>query len=202
MKKIDCLGDACPLPVIKTKQALKKTNKVEVLVDNLIATQNLVKMAEQVGKNVSVTKENNTLYHVLLTNEGTDLHCALDVSEESSMLSDQKGQPYIVVCSSETMGVGELELSKLLIKSFLYALTEQDVLPKKILLYNAGVYLGVKDSETLADLQLLEKSGVEIMSCGLCTDYYGITEDVKVGTITNMYAIIENMRLYPVIKPS
>ncbi|WEG74201.1 sulfurtransferase-like selenium metabolism protein YedF [Vagococcus intermedius] len=205
MEKINCLGDACPLPVIKTKRALKKANKVEVLVDNLIATQNLVKMAEQLGGNVSVVKENDNLYHVFLLKEENSLVTDSDITDitiEESKYNYKKEQPYIVVCSSEMMGAGETELSKLLIKSFLYALTEQDVLPEKVLLYNKGIYLGLKDSETVADLHLLEQAGVDIMSCGLCADYYGVTDDIEVGTITNMYAIIENMRLYPVVKPS
>ena len=44
--KVDAMGDQCPIPVIKTKKALKEiteTTLVEVHVDNEIAVQNLSK---------------------------------------------------------------------------------------------------------------------------------------------------------------
>ena len=48
--KVDALGDACPLPVVKAKKAISElqgAGQVEVLVDNEIAVQNLTKMAQQ-----------------------------------------------------------------------------------------------------------------------------------------------------------
>ena len=53
MIKVNAMGDACPIPVVKTKNAIKELNgsgTVEVLVDNEIAVQNLTKMAQQKGK--------------------------------------------------------------------------------------------------------------------------------------------------------
>ena len=50
--KVDALGDACPLPVVKAKKAISElqgAGQVEVLVDNEIAVQNLTKMAQQKG---------------------------------------------------------------------------------------------------------------------------------------------------------
>ena len=49
MIQVNALGDACPLPVIKTMHALKELNgagTVEVLVDNEIAVQNLTRLAD------------------------------------------------------------------------------------------------------------------------------------------------------------
>ena len=48
MIKVNAMGDACPIPVIKTKNAIKEIKEsgtVEVLVDNEIAVQNLQKFA-------------------------------------------------------------------------------------------------------------------------------------------------------------
>ena len=50
MIKVNAIGDTCPIPVIKTKNAIKQMNGegvVEVMVDNEIAVQNLTKMAKQ-----------------------------------------------------------------------------------------------------------------------------------------------------------
>ena len=50
MIKVNAIGDACPIPVVKTKNAIKEiggSGVVEVSVDNEIAVQNLLKMAKQ-----------------------------------------------------------------------------------------------------------------------------------------------------------
>ena len=50
----------CPLPVIEAKNALKDAEKgevVEILVDNEIAVQNLMKMAEHKGLSFRFCKD-------------------------------------------------------------------------------------------------------------------------------------------------
>ena len=39
----------------------------------------------------------------------------------------------------------------------------------------------------------MEEQGVEIMTCGTCLDYYGLKEKLAVGTVTNMYSIVEKL---------
>ena len=72
-------------------------------------------------------------------------------------------------------------------------MTQQDELPKTMLFYNSGVYMTCEDSPAIEDLKTLEAQGVEILSCGTCLNYYGLTEQLKVGTVTNMYVIVETM---------
>lgn len=48
-------------------------------------------------------------------------------------------------------------------------------------------------SDSLEDLKSLEAQGVEIMTCGTCLDYYGLKDKLAVGTVTNMYSIVETM---------
>ena len=40
-------------------------------------------------------------------------------------------------------------------------------------------------------LQALQSQGVEILTCGTCLNYYGLTEKLRVGEVTNMYVIAE-----------
>ena len=74
------------------------------------------------------------------------------------------------------------------------SLAEQDVLPKRIIFYNGGVPLVTKDSGSLDDLKKMASQGVEIYACGACLNYYGLTDQVAVGEVTNMFRIIEMMR--------
>ena len=198
MFKIDALGKACPLPVIETKNALKDHDVVETVVDNKIATQNLMKMAQHLGCTCDIKEDSPTHYTVTV---------AKDAAAQEALQNEQPGViadtgDYIVVVNSPYMGVGSEELGKNLMKTFLYTLTEQDVLPKQIVFYNGGVSYVTEGSPALEDLKNLAAAGVEIYACGACLNFYGLTEKVAVGEVTNMYRIVEMMRsAVRVVKP-
>ena len=99
-----------------------------------------------------------------------------------------------IFISSDKMGEGNEELGKVLIKGFIYTLTESKPYPKHIILVNGGVKLSTENEATVENLKILEESGVEILSCGTCLDYYGLKEKLQVGSITNMYTIVEIMK--------
>ena len=91
------------------------------------------------------------------------------------------------------MGTGNDELGKVLIKGFIYAVTQLDTLPKKMLFYNGGATLTTEGSDSIEDLKSLEAQGVEILTCGTCLDYYHLKDKLVVGGVTNMYSIVESM---------
>ena len=99
----------------------------------------------------------------------------------------------VVAISAAVMGDGSEELGKTLLKAFVFSLTQQDKLPKTILFYNGGASLTCEGSPMLDDLKALEAQGVEIMTCGTCLNFYGLTEKLAVGGVTNMYVIAEKM---------
>ena len=85
---------------------------------------------------------------------------------------------------------------------FVFALTQQDQLPKTVLFYNGGASLTCDGSPMLDDLKALEAQGVEIMTCGTCLNFYGLTEKLAVGSVTNMYTIVEKLtQAVNVVKP-
>jgi selenium metabolism protein YedF len=192
MKKIvDATGMACPLPVIETKKALKEMSagQLDVIVDNVVSLQNLEKMAKQMGLDHSLESVHDSK-HIIHIRVGETTHEEA-VSPEQTSSGPVSGST-VVVLASEAMGSGDPELGKVLMKSFIYALTELERLPRKVLLYNSGVKLSVKGSDSLADLQKLESQGVEVLSCGTCLSFFGLTEQLAVGSITNMYEIIQS----------
>ncbi len=190
MFKINALGKACPLPVIEAHNALKEHDTVEIMVDNKIATENLKKLADDMGCTYTMTAESPTQYTVVLVK-----NAAKQSGETSQPTASAKPQGnYIVVINSPMMGTGDEALGKQLLKTFIYTLTEQDVLPQTVLFYNGGVPLVTEDSESLEDLKKLAAQGVAIYACGACLNYYQLTDKVAVGEITNMYRIVEIMR--------
>ena len=192
MLKVDARGDACPLPVVKAKKAiseLKGAGEVEVLVDNEIAVQNLTKMAQQKGYQYSAEKLAEQEYRVLFTVG----NAAAAPTEEVPVCAPDLRTDTVVAVSSDKMGAGSEELGRALLKAFVFALTQQDQLPKTVLFYNGGASLTCEGSPMLEDLKALEAEGVEILTCGTCLNYYGITEKLAVGGVTNMYVIAEKM---------
>lgn len=195
MITVNAMGDACPIPVVKTKNAVRELNgpgTVETLVDNEIAVQNLTKMANQKGYGVKSEKLGEGQFKVTMTiGEGAAMP---EANENETCLVVPGGKKNIVaVIASSAMGEGSDELGGALMKGFIYALSQQDTLPSAILFYNGGVKLTTEGSASLEDLKSLEAQGVEILSCGTCLNFYGLTDKLSVGEVTNMYTIVEKM---------
>ena len=192
-KIIDCKGMACPLPVVNAKKASEELHGgdiLTVLVDNEIAVQNLTRFGEHKGFTVSAEKKAEKEFAVMMQIAGTAPEAQ---TEEITCAVDSRRKGMLVVLSADTMGTGDPKLGTSLMKAFVFALTRQDQLPDTILCYNTGAYLTCEGADTLEDLKLLESEGVTILTCGTCLDFYGLKEKLAVGTVTNMYDIVERM---------
>ena len=194
MITVNAIGDACPVPVVKTRKAMetiKGAEVVETLVDNEIAVENLKKMAGQMGYQVKDQKLEEGKYSVqiMVTEAEKTENIQADICDCRPTAASDK----VVVIHSNVMGEGDPELGKVLIKGFIYALSQQEELPKTILFYNGGAYLTCEGSASLDDLKELEHRGVKILTCGTCLNFYGLSEKLKVGEVTNMYEIAATM---------
>ena len=194
MITVNAIGDACPIPVVKTRKAMetiKGSEVVETLVDNEIAVENLKKMAGQMEYQVKDQKLEEGKYSVqiMVTEAEKTEKIQADICDCRPTAASDK----VVVIRSNVMGEGAPELGKVLIKGFIYALSQQEELPKTILFYNGGAYLTCEGSASLDDLKELEHRGVKILTCGTCLNFYGLSEKLKVGEVTNMYEIAETM---------
>lgn len=203
--EVNAMGDACPIPVVKTKNAikeLKEGGQVTVLVDNEIAVQNLTKMANQKQYKVTSEKTGENAYQVVM-----EVGSFSEEEKETEMepvlcIPDARQKKTVVVVDSDKMGRGNDELGKVLMKGFLYALTQQETLPHAILFYNGGATLTTQGSDSLEDLKSMEAQGVEILTCGTCLNYYNLSDKLAVGSVTNMYVIVEMMtEADKIIKP-
>lgn len=219
-KMIDARGLACPLPVVNAKKAIgefQEDGVLTVLVDNEIAVQNLKKFAGQRGLQAAGEKKAEKQFEVTIQVAVRSASAAEAVpaaasgavpaaasgagtagengteTETAGCIPDSRKKGMTVVLSADVMGGGDEKLGRTLMKAFIFALTKQDVLPETILCYNSGAYLTCEGSESLEDFKSLEAEGVTIMTCGTCLDFYGIKDKLAVGTVTNMYDIVETM---------
>lgn len=185
--EIDARGKACPLPVVETRKALLNHPDmlVRTCVDNEIAVQNLQKMAAHMGF-FSEVIPNGEEYYVEIGGDAQTCEVSLEVPQK-------KEGEMVVVLSSSFMGEGDPKLGGILMKGFIFALTQLDDAPDAVLLYNGGARLSTEGSESIADLKTLEDRGTEILTCGTCLDYFGLKDKLVVGDMTNMYTIAERM---------
>ena len=190
---VNAMGDQCPIPVVKTMKAIAAMTEpgtLEIHVDYEVPVQNLSRFAAD--RSLPVSSEKVDDKHFIVKMEVTDPSTAAAKNEEPGCIPDLRGDTVIAI-ASDCMGNGDDKLGATLMKGFLYAVSQQEELPKAILFYNAGAKLTAEGAVTIEDLKNMEAQGVEILTCGTCANYYGLEGKQAVGTITNMYVIVEKL---------
>lgn len=190
-RMVDARGEQCPIPVVKATKALNEMNGgiLDVHVDNAIAVQNLQRMAS--GRGLEANSKQQAEDHYIVTIAAGESNCS-DASKDCSCTPMVFGDT-VVAIDTNAMGRGSDELGATLLKGFVYAVSQLPELPKTIIMYNGGVQLAVEGSDSLQDLQEMERQGVEILACGTCLNYYGLSDKLAVGAVTNMYTIVEKL---------
>ena len=187
MKEIDARGLACPKPVVLTKKAMAENDEILTIVDNKTASENVAKLARKMKAEVTIVEEAEDYFKIMIKKTAADKAAAAVGSESES----QQGKVYLV--ASDTLGEGEEELGKILIKGFLSTLLDIKPQPEKVIFLNAGVKLAVLEKDVTAVLADLEAAGVKILLCGTCLDYYNLSDQVEVGEVSNMYEIVDSL---------
>ncbi len=190
--KIDMRGCACPQPVVETRKALflPGTEKLSVLVDNRASAENVKRMAASMGWVVNIEEDDGGIFTVIVTKvEGKG---AQEPGGDESCPACEIGlaPPRVVVfIASNFFGEGAKELGSILMRAFVKTLKQLDPLPECIVFANSGIRLTTEGSDLIADIKDLESSGVRILSCGTCLDYYDLKGKLEVGNESNMYEI-------------
>lgn len=185
---IDARGLACPQPVILTKNKMKEFTEIEVIVDNETAFENISRLAASSGYTITSDKRDGVYYILLVRNEAKKNNLS-----DSEFIPSCSNTETVVVISSDAMGSGDDELGIILMKAFLNTLAKIEKRPSKVILYNAGVKLVAEGSGSEDDLAYLADNGVELLICGTCVNYYNIKDSIKIGTISNMFDILNTM---------
>jgi len=180
LKTVDARGQTCPQPVILTRKALAEVSEVLVIVDNDTAQMNIRRMAEKGGHRVETEQKADGIY--LRITQAAGCATAEAIHHESNI---------VVLVSSDSLGRGDAELGRVLVRGFLHTLNEVEPLPATLIFINSGVQLVTEGSAVLDDLGALSDKGVEVLACGTCLNYYALKDRVAVGQVSNMYSIAE-----------
>ena len=186
MKKIvDTRGLNCPQPVILTRQALidSEVDEVVTIVDNETALENVSKLANSLRLTANVDEKGGQFYISILKDEILN-----DVNIAQSSHAN-----VVVLITSNVLGSGDDALGGILMKSFMYTLTQMEGTFQVLIFMNSGVLLPTEGSEVLEYIKSLEERHIEVLSCGTCLDFYHLSDKLRVGSVTNMFTITEKM---------
>jgi len=195
MRIVDTKGLLCPAPLIATKKALKETVVGEsfmVLTDNQTSFNNLNRFLKDNNGDFKVSKTGGVWTLTITKTTGVVSQVKPEEYCNSSISHFQKGD-FVIVVANDKMGEGDDDLGHMLMRNFIKALKDLDVLPQKMVFYNNGVKLAINGSPVIEDLKDLEKMGVELLLCATCVNHYSLESVVAAGTLSNMYAIAEVM---------
>lgn len=201
MKEYDARGQMCPKPLIMAKKALKDPEGDEfiLLIDNDTSKENVERFLAD--NQIQFNSTSTDGLHTLKVSKSGNLE-NLTNAEEYCPLPSQNKSSHVIAITSDKMGHGDDDLGKILIKGFINTIKEVAPIPSKIVFYNSGVNLALNNSPVLESLKELENSGVKILVCGTCADFYNVKDKVSVGIVSNMYDILETLTsAYKVVKP-
>jgi selenium metabolism protein YedF len=190
-KTVDARGMLCPKPLILTKKALAECGEGEemvVRIDNETSMQNVERFLRDNGMDVSHTEEAGVYTLNIVKTKSS-----FEKPDAQSYCSPAAAPPHAVCFTSDVMGRGNDELGRILMKAFINTIGDVAPLPGAMLFYNRGIFLALEESPVVDTLNALAKSGVKILVCGTCADYFRQKQNVAVGTISNMYDILEEL---------
>lgn len=183
MKKIDCRDMACPAPVISVKKALEEDTELLVLLDDGAPRENVSRFARNRGCHVSEER----------VGTGWALSITAGPTALAPVVAASAGGDQVLLITSSCLGDGPPELGGLLMKNFIHTLLETASIPTHLFFMNSGVLLTTEGSDVLEALGKLRGMGVEILSCGLCLDFFGLKEKLRVGGTTNMLTTADTL---------
>ena len=190
-RELDCRGQACPHPVLKTKEIVEQgeVSQLTVLLDNDAARENVSRFLERSGYQVQVAVRGGDLAVTGSRSPKRPDQPAAKTWEEAAL------RKILVLVGTDRLGTGDDELGRKLIASFLGTLKEMGRELWCLVLLNAGVKLAVAGSEVLASLKELEQDGAMVLVCGTCLTHFKLLEQKQVGETTNMLDIVTHMQL-------
>ena len=194
MQDLDVRGLSCPAPVVSVKRALEENEgELRVLLDDGAPRENVTRFAQ--GRGYTVQEESHEGYFAL-TLSGTPEQKTRQSGGSGGAVTGGTGVGpggTVMLIGSDRLGDGPEELGRLLMRNFIMTLLDCSDLPDRMFFINSGVLLTAPGSEVIEALEALGNRGVEVLSCGICLDFFPKQESRAAGGVTNMFTIAESL---------
>lgn len=184
--RLDAAGKACPIPVIMSKKELDNgTQSLEIIVDGQTQIDNLERLGNTYGRPISTSPNGDKFLVSFADGDGK-------IPEAANSFKDDS---YAVFFNKAAVGSGDAELGLNLAKMAIYTLSESENIPTYVLFMNDGVKLttGI-EPQIIDNLNTLIEKGAKVLVCGTCLNFFGIKDDCKIGTVSNMFDILGAMQ--------
>jgi selenium metabolism protein YedF len=189
MKEYDVRDLACPGPVLKLRGLLDEGEReIQFWVADELCRSNVTRFAASRDIATEVEPRDDGTF-VVKFQAGDDPAVQPAVAADAPVATAASAGPTVVQITSSTMGAGDDELGALLLRSFIKTQPELDTLPDAVIFYNSGVKLCCEGSLLLDDIRALEASGIEIIACGTCLNFFELADQLEVGRVTDMLEI-------------
>ena len=99
-------------------------------------------------------------------------------------------QNSVILITNDGMGRADTPLQHTLVSKYLELLLANNDPPAAICFYTDGVKLVVEGSPILKQLASLEQKDVRLVICSTCLNYFGLTQNVRVGIVGGMGDIL------------
>lgn len=187
MKELDARGLQCPKPLMMAKKELDAgCGELAVKVTTQAAVTNLSRLAKRMGREVEVRESGENEWTVIFS-------AGAEGAAAEQSLPDV--EPYAVFVGKDHVGEGDETLGYSLMKMALYTLAESGKAPQYLLFMNSGVKLVAGEEQQIIDnVSSLVAQGTQVLVCGTCLDFYGLTDKLHVGQVSNMYDILGAMQ--------
>ncbi len=190
MKEYDVRDLACPGPVLKLRKLLEEGEReIQFWVADDLCRSNVTRFAA--SRNIKTAVGPNDDGTFLVTFQVGEGAVSAGPGEEDLLAGGLPAAagPTVVQITASTMGSGDDELGALLMRSFVKTQADLEIKPESMVFYNAGVKLCCEGSLLLDDIRALESSGIEIIACGTCLNYFELGDQLAVGRVTDMLEI-------------
>ena len=213
---LNCENEPCPNPVLRCKRLLDEQTpqKVEVIVDNEAAMDNVRRYLSSKGMHIEDTRKDGTLWTITassqapLTSQAPQAPLASQAPQEVSGAApaDQAARAASEACpvcvpkilvflTADTIGQGDETLGARLMGNFLNTLPELGDALWRIIMVNGAVKLATAANPAIEALRKLEAAGVSILVCGTCLEFFQLMDQKEVGQVTNMLDVVTSQQL-------
>ena len=195
---LNCENEPCPNPVLRCKRLLDEQTpqKVEVIVDNEAAMDNVSRYLTSKGMRVDETNKEGKLWTIKASQAGAaNLPPAAQASQAGTEPKQVGAHKTLVFLTSDTVGQGDDTLGSRLMGNFLNTLPELGDALWRIIMVNGAVKLATATSPAIEALKKLEAAGVSILVCGTCLEFFQLMDQKEVGQVTNMLDVVTSQQV-------
>ena len=198
---LNCENEPCPNPVLRCKRLLDEQTpqKVEVIVDNEAAMDNVRRYLSSKGMHIEDTRKDGTLWTITASSQAPQEVSGAAPADQAARAASEACPvcvPKILVfLTADTIGQGDETLGARLMGNFLNTLPELGDALWRIIMVNGAVKLATAANPAIEALRKLEAAGVSILVCGTCLEFFQLMDQKDVGQVTNMLDVVTSQQL-------